>query len=86
MTTQARFTRGKETRKQPDRQRSDFELLLECERRHERLLEELDVKLTPAVAAEVKRHPKRYMAKYPASDLAMSIDSIQMVSNVNYHL
>jgi hypothetical protein len=87
MTTQTRFTtRGEETRKLPAKQQCAFGRLLECEHRHARLLEGLDAKLTPAVAAEVRRHPKWYMAKYHTSDLALAIDAIHEVSNFNYHL
>lgn len=87
MTTQRQFTtHGEETRQLPAKQRCSFGRLLECERRHARLLEGLNAKLSPAVAAEVIRHPKRYRAKYHGSDLALAINAIQEVIDFNYHL
>lgn len=72
VNTQERFTRGQETRLQPNRQRRDFRDLMDDERELAALTEAFNAKVTPAIAAEIMWRPDSEMAAhYPhvAADL-----------------
>ena len=55
---QDRFTRGKETRLQPERQKADFRHLLDFESRLEAHIDNLYTEVTPAIYREIQRRPE----------------------------
>jgi hypothetical protein len=73
---QERFTRGNETRLQPNREKRDFQGLLDYERELVVLTEALSAKVTPEVAAEIMRRPET-VVDYP--HVAGDLSSIKLV-------
>jgi hypothetical protein len=82
MITQSRFTHGSETRKQPNREKIDFQTLLQYEQQEAKLIDELHTKLGLAVATKVRCWPERFI-KHPALDI--DIDPLQLVSYFKCH-
>lgn len=79
--SQARYTDGRETRRDPIRKKRDFENLLEAERRYVKLVEAFSAGQTPAVVAAVRSFPQQYLAEYKGTRLAYSISSMDVVSD-----
>jgi hypothetical protein len=64
MFVQSRIIHGVETRLQPARQERDFRKLVEYEQRHAQLVQEFTTRVTPSLAAELKRNPE-VIRNYP---------------------
>jgi hypothetical protein len=82
MITQKRFTFGEETRKHPYQKRLDFEELIKYKHQHAKLVEDLDVRLTPVVSAQVRRDPQALFTYYAMTNLTFSLGQIEDVSDV----
>lgn len=77
MVQQERFTRGEETRLQPQRQKSDFQTLLDFEHELAALTDAFNKKVTSTIKMEIKRRPEA-VVHYP--HLASNLWSIRQVS------
>jgi hypothetical protein len=80
---QRRFTRGSETRLQPNRQRSDFQDLVDDERKLAALTDAFDAKVTPAIVAEIMGRPETAGILYPRA--AADLESLQFVNTFKSH-
>ena len=64
MFVQSRIIHGVETRLQPARQERDFRKLVKHEQRYAQLVQEFTTRVTPSLAAELKRNPE-VIRNYP---------------------
>jgi hypothetical protein len=65
MIVPSRFTRGEETRKQPERQLRDFQKLMKHEQQLTRLTDELNARVVLPLTPELRSQRKESIEKHP---------------------